>query len=158
MAEMEYRRLGRSGLKVTQLPKDRTLTLSPERPSRRYSISSIATPWLVCANARGTYASGLRGTLGHSSKEIGVSSFGRLTKKTAPATTAPSMRRNDSLRRILSSPTNPQDSRREPWTFHGAAVEWWRDFWPERTAAVTGRANARPRPRVGGGIFVYLWP
>jgi predicted component of type VI protein secretion system len=56
------------------------------------------------------YAVGLRGTLGHSSKEMSESSFGRLTSITIPLTTAPTTNSSESLKRVLRSPTKIQVS------------------------------------------------
>ncbi len=56
------------------------------------------------------YWAGLRGTLGHSSKEMTDSSFGRLTSITMPLTTAPTTNSADNLKSVLSSPTMLQVS------------------------------------------------
>ena len=55
--------------KVTQLPRDRTLTRRPERPSRRYSIVAmfcLLDSSVVRANDA-DYAVGLAGTSGQAS-------------------------------------------------------------------------------------------
>jgi hypothetical protein len=62
---------------------------------------------------------------------------------------------NTSLKRDLSMES--ETSARRLWTTRRAAVQLSRDHHPERTAAVTGRADARPGPRGCGGIFVFLW-
>ena len=52
--------------KVTQLPRESTLTWRPERPNRRYSISAMGSPSCSTVRAAVVSAAGLRGTSGHS--------------------------------------------------------------------------------------------
>ena len=63
------------------------------------------------------YETGLRGTLGHSSKEIGDSSLGRFAKNTTPLTAAPTTRSRVSLKSVLSRPTKIQASGVPPGHF-----------------------------------------